>query len=208
MPNGNQPVSTLQGWEITSRASEQARAAGMGAWRYTMRLSRKADRNSLKSEIVGVVVGLIVGTASVLFLWRWKPTSPVVWAVALVMSAVGLAIVAFHLLEAVRKYRAGIRGVLLAHVHDGGLVLERTQGPLHVVPLDEASLQFVAWDAGADERRREQLWITGLDGTVGAIEAWSDPECNELALLAAHFGLDPEPREIDAVDHARQPRML
>lgn len=208
MPNGNQSMSTLQGWEITNRASEQASAAGLGLWRYTMRLSRKADSNSLKSEIVGVVVGLIVGTASVLFLWRWRPASPVVWVIALAMSALGLAILVHHVLESVRKYRAGIRGVLLAHVHDGGLVLERTQGPARVVAMNEGSLQFVAWDAGPDERRREQLWITGLDGTAGAIEAWSDPECKELALLAAHFGLAPEPREIDAVDPARQPRML
>ena len=37
--------------------------------------------------------------------------------------------------ELVHKYRVGMRGMLLAHVYDVGVVFERTLGSLFTVPL-------------------------------------------------------------------------
>ena len=203
-------MSTLQGggWETTVRARAQAEAARLGSWRYTIRLERAEDRNSVVNNVVGLVVGLIVATASIMFLWRANP-GPLQYRLGgLSLSALGLVFVAVCGYGLLFKYREGIRGILLGHVYDSGLVLERTLGASWVVRREDGSMRYVAWDGGADDRPREQLWITLPGGSVRGIETWNVLECRALAQLATHFGLPGDPEQIACLHPADIPELL
>lgn len=203
-------MSTIQcgGWETTARAREQAEAADLGRWLYTLQLEREEDRKSLMNNVAGLVVGLIVTTASIMFLVRAHPAVLGFRLGGMALSALGLGFVLVCGYRMLFKDREGIRGILLGHVYEGGLVLERTRGLCHVVPRDASTLRHVAWDAGGDERPREQLWITLPGGVVRGIETWSGFECRQLAQLATHFGRPDEPERIAPVHPADIPELL
>lgn len=203
-------MSTIQGggWETTSRAREQAEAADLGRWLYTLQLEREEDRKSLMNNVAGLVVGLIVTSASIMFLVRAHPEVLGLKLGGVALSALGLGFVAVCGYRMLFKDREGIRGILLGHVYEAGLVLERTRGQSHVVPRGTSILRHVAWDAGGDERPRDQLWITLPDGTVRGIETWSGFECRQLAQLATHFGMPDGPERIAPVHPADIPELL
>jgi hypothetical protein len=201
-------MSTIQGWSSTPRAHEQARAADFGAWRTTLRLNKEEDKKSRTNDVVGMTVGAIVTTASVLFLTRWHPQALELWLVVLAMGVVGLSLMVIFARELVHKYRVGVRGMLLAHVYDVGVVFERTLGSLFTVPLGSAKFQYVTWDDGEDERHREQLWVTLLDGTVRAVETWTEEECRQLSELADRLRVGGNPQVIEPVRVAGQPEAL
>lgn len=203
-------MSTIQGggWETTGRARGQAEAAGLGRWLYTLQLEREEDRKSLTNNVAGLVVGLIVTIASILFLVRAHPEVLGLRLGGVALSALGLGFVAVCGYRMLFKDREGIRGILLAHVYEEGLVLERTRGQSHVVPRGAGILRHVAWDAGGDERPRDQLWVTLPDGAVRGIETWSGFECRQLAQLAMHFGMPGEPERIAPVHPTDIPELL
>lgn len=201
-------MSTIQGWSSTPRAHEQARAAGLGAWRVTFRLNKEEDKKSLINDVVGMVAGAIVTAASTLFLTRWHPQALELWVAVLALGVVGLSLVVIFTREVVHKYRVGVRGMLLAHVFDAGVVFERTLGRLFTVPLDSSKIRYVTWDDGEDERRREQLWVTLLDGTVRAVETWTEAECQQLSELADFLRLSGKPQVIERVLVAGRPEAL
>lgn len=190
------------------RAQVQAEAADLGAWRYTLQLEREEDRKILANNIVGLVIGLIVATASIAFLLRARPEVLGVALGGLALSALGLGFLGACGYRLLFTQRRGVGGILLGHVFDAGMVLERTRGYCHVVHRGPGALRYVAWDDAADERTREQLWITLSDGTVRGIETWNSEECRELARLAAHFGLPAEPEPIAPVHSADIPELL
>ena len=203
-------MSTIQGGggETTGRARGQAEAADLGRWLYTLQLEREEDHKSLVNNAAGLVVGLIVTTASIMFLVRAHLAVPGLELGGVALSALGLGFVAVCGYRMLFHDREGIRGILLGHVYEAGLVLERTRGQSHVVPRGTSILRHVAWDAGGDERPRDQLWITLPDGTVRGIETWSGFECRQLAQLATHFGMPDEPERIAPVHPADIPELL
>ncbi len=203
-------VSTMAGvgWEATVRAMERGEAANLGAWRYTVQLEREEDRKILLNNVVGLVIGLIVATASIAFLLRARPEVLGIVLGGVALSALGLGFLGICAYRLLFTRRQGFGGILLGHVFAGGLVLERTSGDCHVVPRAPGALRYVSWDDAADERTREQLWIMLPDRTVRAIETWNSEECRELAHLAAHFGLPAEPEPIAPVHSADIPELL
>ncbi|PQZ94625.1 hypothetical protein CQ018_04520 [Arthrobacter sp. MYb227] len=201
-------MSTLQGWNFTTRAAEQASAASLGNWRSTLRLNKQEDKNSLTNSVSGVIVGFIVLGASVLFLTRWHPQAPELWVAVLVMSLIGLGLIMVFGRELVHRYRAGVRGMLLTHVYDAGVVFERTEGQVFTVPFASSQLRYVTWDEGNDERHREQLWVTLADGSIRAVETWTADECRILAQLAPSLRLDRTPQLIAPVRGTHQPEPL
>lgn len=201
-------MSTIQGWNFTTRAHEQARAASLGNWKTTLRLNKEEDKNSRTNGLVGVVVGAIVATASVLFLTRWHPQAPELWVIVIAMGLVGVGVILVFARELVHRYRTGIRGMLLTHVYDTGVIFERTLGGVFTVPFADAKIRYVTWDEGNDERHREQLWVTLRDGTVRAVETWTDAECRQLSRLASSLQLDEIPQTIEPIRSANQPELL
>ena len=201
-------MSTIQGWNFTTRAHEQAKAASLGNWRTTLRLNREEDKNSWINGLVGVVVGAIVATASVLFLTRWHPQAPELWVLVIAMGLVGVGVVLVFARGLVHRYRTGLRGMLLTHVYDAGVIFERTLGGVLTVPFAEATIRYVTWDEGNDERHREQLWVTLRDGTVRAVETWTEDECKQLSKLATSLQLDETPQAIEPLRSANQPELL
>ena len=173
-----------------------------------MQLEREEDRNSFASNVVGMVVGLIVASASITFLWRANPGQPQFRLGGLALSVLGLLFVAVCGYRLLFTCREGVRGILLAHVYDWGLVLERTRGQSHVVQRDAPALRYVAWDAGGDERPREQLWLRLADGTLRGIETWNTAERRQLSLLATHCGLAAEPERLAPVHPGDIPELL
>lgn len=203
-------VSTMQdvGWEATARAKERGEAAELGSWRYTVQLEREEDRKSLVNNVVGIVIGLIVATASIAFLLRARPEALGIVLGGVALSVLGLGFLGICSYRLLFARRQGFGGILLGHVFAEGLVLERTGGSCHVVPRAPGALRYVSWEDEADERTREQLWITLPDGTLRGIETWNSEECRELAHLAAHFGLPAEPEPIAPVHSADIPELL
>lgn len=196
------------GWEPTARAGERAAAAQLGPWQFTVQLEREEDLNSKVSAVVGLVIGSIVAAASILFVLRAHPEALGFRLGGLALSALGLGFVAVCGHRLLFRDRDGVRGILLGHVYDAGLVLERTVGEIHVVPRAAGRLRHVAWDAGGDERPREQLWVTLPDGSVRGIETWNESECRQLAVLSTHFGLPAEPEVIAPVHPGDIPALL
>lgn len=180
----------------------------MGNWKTTLRLNKEEDKNSRTNGLVGVVVGAIVATASVLFLTRWHPQAPELWVVVIAMGLVGVGVILVFARELVHRYRTGIRGMLLTHVYDTGVIFERTLGGVFTVPFADAKIRYVTWDEGNDERHREQLWVTLRDGTVRAVETWTDAECRQLSRLASSLQLDEIPQTIEPIRSANQPELL
>ena len=82
-------MSTVHGWSSTTRAHEQAVAEDLGRWRTTLRLNKEEDKKSRTNEVVGMIVGAIVTTASILFLTRWHPQVLELWVVVLALGVVG-----------------------------------------------------------------------------------------------------------------------
>lgn len=201
-------MSTLQGWNFTTRAAEQARAASLGNWRSTLRLSKEEDKNSLANSLTGLIMGTIVLVSSILFLTRWHPAAPELWVAVIGVALVGVGLIVVFGRELIRRYRAGVRGMLLTHVYDAGVIFERTEGELFTIPLDHSRIRYVAWDEGNDERHREQLWVTLADGSIRAVETWTDDECRQLAQLAPSLHLDQQPQVIDPVRGTNQPELL
>lgn len=201
-------MSTIHGWNFTTRASEEAKAASLGAWRTTLRLNREEDKISWTNGLVGVIVGAIVTSASILFLTRWHPKAPEMWVAVIALGFVGLGVLVVFARELVRRYKTGIRGMLLAHVYEKGAVFERTLGEVFAVAFADAKLRYVTWDEGNDERHREQLWVTLRDGTVRAVETWTEDECRQLAKLAGKLQLDETPQAIEPLRAANQPGLL
>ncbi|GAA1495020.1 hypothetical protein GCM10009628_00220 [Paeniglutamicibacter kerguelensis] len=184
-------------------------AADLGNWRTTLRLNKEEDKKSRTNDVVGMIVGAIVTTASVLFLARWHPQALELWVVVLALGVVGLSLMAIFARDLVHKYRVGVRGMLLAHVYEMGLVFERTMGSLFTVPLNSAKIRYVAWDDdGEDERHREQLWVTLIDGTVRAVETWTEAERRQLSELASCLRLGGNPQVIEPTWSAGRPEAL
>ncbi|EMR00278.1 hypothetical protein ADIAG_00285 [Paeniglutamicibacter gangotriensis Lz1y] len=203
-------VNTLQGIgpEATARARELAASIQLGSWHYSLRLERTEDRNSVMNNVVGLVIGLIVATASIAFMLRAHPEAWGIVLVGLVLSGVGLGFVAVCGYRLMFKDREGIRGILLGHVFDAGLIFERTRGQCHVVRLGDGMLRHVSWDDGADDRQRAQLWITLPDGQLRGIETWNKDECLQLSALATHVGLGAEPETIAPLHPGQVPELL
>lgn len=201
-------MSTVQGWNFTTRAAEQARAASLGNWRSTLRLNKAEDKISLTNSLAGLIVGAIVLSASVLFLTRWHPAAPELWVVVIAMALIGVGLMLVFSRQLIRRYRAGVRGLLLTHVYDDGVIFERTEGHVFTIPFANSRIRYVAWDEGNDERHREQLWITLADGSIRAVETWTEDECRVLAQLAPSLHLEQSPQLIEPVSDANQPEPL
>lgn len=201
-------MSTVQGWNFTTRAAEQARAASLGNWRSTLRLNKEEDKNSLSNSLTGLIMGTIVLVSSTLFLTRWHPAVPELWVAVVGVALVGVGLLVVFGRELIRRYRAGVRGMLLTHVYDDGVIFERTEGQVFTVPFANSRIRYVAWDEGNDERHREQLWITLTDGSIRAVETWTEDECRVLAQLAPSLRLDQHPQVIDPVRGTNQPEPL
>ena len=201
-------MSTVQGWNFTTRAAEQARAASLGNWRSTLRLNKAEDKISLTNSLAGLIVGAIVLSASSLFLTRWHPKAPEILIAVIVMALIGVGLILAFGAQLIHRYRAGVRGLLLTHVYDGGVVFERTEGNVFTVPFSNSRIRYVAWDEGNDERHREQLWITLADGSIRAVETWTEDECRVLAQLAPSLHLEQGPQFIEPVSDANQPEPL
>lgn len=208
-------VSAVQRWSLTTRADEQAWAADLGAWKTTLRLNREEDRKSRSNSVVGMTVGAIVASVSVMFIIRWHPQALWLWLVVLAMGVVGLGLLLVFARALLHKRLAGVRGMLLAHVYDLGVVFERTLGGVFAVPFDAAKIRYVCWgtggdddDGGDDERHREQLWVTLLDGSVRAVETWTEAERRQLSEFAGCLRLGQNPQVIDHVPVVGRPEVL
>ncbi|MDX3905573.1 MAG: hypothetical protein QHC78_07780 [Pigmentiphaga sp.] len=179
---------------LNRRASQAASDAVLGAWKHSLRVNEHLDKD-----------GLEMG-AWMLFLVPWGFVGlglflPGPWWMRGLCIFFGVTFLCAGLLtfrKSLLKWRSGNA---LIHLFEDGAVLERTKGPIFALPYGSTPVDYVTWteriaDTG-DDRARTHFWITLPEGRTVMLDAWSQQEREDLALIARHWRLPAEPRPLD-----------
>ena len=173
---------------LTERARKAAFAANLGAWERSLLVNGRIDKSHLMNGIALVFLVPWIFIAMGIFLpegWSWwlRPLN-------IISGLIFLSIGIIFFQDAWRRWRAG---EALIHLFDRGVVLERKKGEIFALPYADTPADYVVWKETLEhgERTRHHLWITLPDSRTVMLDGWWKEENQQLASVAARWGLSP-----------------
>lgn len=174
---------------ITERARAAASTAGLGRWERSLQLNRHLDKDDLTNGAMLLFFVPWVFIAMGIFLTEaW-------WDRALSISF-GLIFLALGIMLFPQAWQRRCSGEAVIHLFASGAVLERTKGPIIVLPYAGTQVDHVTWNERIEggDRPRTHFWITLPDDGIVMADAWEKCEKEDLAVIAERWGLPPTPR--------------